>query len=79
MRGFRVVADDDLAFPKPNKSQNFIPQVDSICVPTMTFTVGLLMLSLLLITAVLVATCTSLRLKGLAQYKTAKEIYPYYK
>lgn len=79
-RGFRVVADNDLSFPAASGPQPIAaPQVDSVCVPATTFTMGLLILSLLLVTAVLVATFTCLKLRTVMSRKDLETKLPYYK
>ncbi|XP_071521123.1 uncharacterized protein [Panulirus ornatus] len=79
MRGFRVVGANDLTFPTAPVPRLSASYVDSVCLPRASFTVGLLMLSMVAITAVLVATVTSLRLRALAPYKTAEATNFYYK
>lgn len=79
MRGFRVVGANDLTFPTPPVPPISASSVDSVCLPRASFTVGLLMLSLLLITAVLVATFTSLRLRALDPCRITEARNLYYK
>ncbi|XP_064081997.1 mucin-2-like isoform X1 [Macrobrachium nipponense] len=79
VKGFRVVGANDLTFRAVSLAPHAAAVVDSVCVPTATFAVSLLMLSILLITAVLVATFSCLRLRSLSPSKAVEAKNPYYK
>ncbi|XP_068236799.1 uncharacterized protein [Palaemon carinicauda] len=79
VKGFRVVGANDLTFQAVSLVPHAAVAVDSVCVPTATFAVSLLMLSILLITAVLTATFSCLRLRSLSPSKAVEAKNPYYK
>lgn len=79
-KNFRVVGANDLTFRAASSAVPTYQAVSSVCVPTTTFYVGLLMITLMLVVAVLVATFTCLRLRSTQlSTKPVEAKNPYYK